>query len=192
MKILDPGTEFLSNTDVLRWITAKRAQHKTEDDAAALDPKAPKQLRPANFLKTLAKHERELTSSKYPHSLNPTFYTQSNYAQLKALDAKLDEVILAPLEEDLLARGLGRLELGKTAQVEMEMKSLMETEVLMVLNLAPTVVEMLQPLLEGWEERFTPEEMERVLGAVQEVVRCDEFAKNEGGEAQAEVGAEAA
>lgn len=172
MKILDAGTENLSNQDVLQWIKRKREQHAAED---AEDKKKGNRLskRPQNFLQGLERHERELTSTKYPYKRNPSAY-DGTYAAMERFDALLAERIAVPLEENYRGQGMSVEQLEKTLGREQEEKSLTETEHLMIMNLAPTSVEQLQPMIENADDRFTAEELQLIVDTVVEVYRPEE------------------
>lgn len=181
-KILDAGSVQLSNADVLDWISRKRTQHAqeaAEDKAAGLK----KTFLPDNYQRALRKHERELSSRKYPYTDNPGAYKGPD--RLKAADVfmtKLDERIITPLEagwrEELGKKGQD----GARSQEEVlkefdrahEMKGLTKTEHLIIYNLAPQCVETLQNIIVDHEERFTEEEMVQILEAINEVYRCGE------------------
>merc|ERR1712228_542196 len=125
MKVLDAGTETLSNADVLNWIKEKRKQIAEEDKAG----KKPSH-RPANFLSALTKHERELDSGKYPFHKNPEVY--GNYNGLNEFEEKVMEVIVKPFTEtrmrELKEQGVSDQEIEITLEKEQEAKLLTETE----------------------------------------------------------------
>ncbi|KAF2766246.1 hypothetical protein EJ03DRAFT_183664 [Teratosphaeria nubilosa] len=171
MKILDAGTEPLSNVDVLRWIKAKREQHAAEDKDDRKANRKPTQ-RPQNFLDALEKHERVLESNAYPYTNNPDSY--NNYKAMEELDNKIVDRIISPLNESYRGSGMTAEELEKTLGKEHEAKSLTETEHLMIYNHAPKAVEMLQPMIENVEERFTAEEQETLVEAIKETYRQSE------------------
>lgn len=179
MKILDAGDHPLSNADVLDWISRKRAQHKTEDAAdKKLHGKNYKPApRPKNFLTALTRTERELSSSKYPYTANPTTYAgaKNREEKFKAFALEVEEKMMDSLEN-------GGWEEGRKWEEEefkklQEMKCLSEMELLMVFNLAPTCAEMLGAAVEGVEERFTTEEQGVLLEIVQRCLRVDEGKK---------------
>ncbi|KAI7115271.1 hypothetical protein D0869_12627 [Hortaea werneckii] len=188
MKVLDAGTETLSNADVLNWIKEKRKQIAEEDKADKKSGKKPSH-RPANFLSALTKHERELDSGKYPFHKNPEVY--GNYNGLNEFEEKVMETIVKPFTEtrmrELKEQGVSDQEIEITLEKEQEAKLLTETEQLMVYNHAPQCVEMLQPMVENIEDRLTAEEQEAMVQVIMEVYR-----KQEASAGSAEAGAEAA
>jgi len=176
--ILDPGTVRLSNADVLHWLSQKKAQNAAD---AASDKAAgrKKVFLPDNYQRALRKHERELSSRKYPYADNPGAYAGDNRIEsMRVFVEVLDERILGPLEEKY--RGVIRsgekteAQALKALEREQEMKGLSEAELLQIYNLAPNAVEILQNIVVEWEERFTAEEMEIVVKTVGEVFRCGE------------------
>ncbi|KXL49448.1 hypothetical protein M433DRAFT_8852 [Acidomyces richmondensis BFW] len=178
MKILDAGTTLLSNADVLHWIQAKRAQHAREDAADKARGIAPT-ARPSNYLSALKKHERELTSPKYPYRNCPAAYAP-DYEGMRRFENLFVERIIEPLGDKYRGKGMSAAELDKTLGKEQEMKSLTETEMLVVYNLAPRCMELLQPMIENCEERFTSEEQERIVECVMEAYRYGERKGDEG------------
>lgn len=175
MKVLDAGTVQLSNADVLKWITKKRTQHAAEDAQDRALGRA-QHVRPQNLISALNKHERELSvPNKYPFTRNPTSYSNGKHEQaLRDFDKQITETIIFPLEKKFQGRGMSRAELEKTLGKQQEMKSLTEPELNMILNHAPQNVEVLQPMIEGWAERFTDDELENIVKAVMEVLRVDQ------------------
>ena len=181
-KIIDAGSVQLSNADVLDWIARKRTQHAqeaAEDKATGL----PKTHLPDNYQRALRKHERELSSKKYPYTDNPGAYKGPNH--LKAADVfmtKLDEKIINPLEagwkEEIAKKGKDGARSKEEVLAEFErvheMKGLTRTEHLVIYNLAPQCVETLQNIIVDHEDRFTEEEMAKILEAINEVYRCGE------------------
>lgn len=179
--ILDPGTVRLSNADVLHWLSQKKAQNAAD---AASDKAAgrKKTFLPDNYQRALRKHERELSSRKYPYTDNPGAYAGDNRIEsMKVFVEVLDERIQGPLEEkykDFIESKRGDeaevKKVMKALEKEQEMKGLSEAELLQVYNLAPQAVEILQNIVVDWEERFTGEEMEVIVRTVGEVFRCGE------------------
>lgn len=176
--ILDPGTVRLSNADVLHWLAQKKAQNAADaaSDKAAGRKKA---FLPDNYQRALRKHDRELSSRKYPYADNPGAYAGDNrIASMKVFVERLDERILSGLEEkyrESIKRGeKSEAQALKALEREQEAKGLTETELLQIYNLAPQAVEILQNIVVDWEERFTAEEMEAVVQTVGEVFRCGE------------------
>ncbi|TKA70624.1 hypothetical protein B0A55_07582 [Friedmanniomyces simplex] len=185
MKILDAGTENLSNQDVLTWITAKRAQHSAENAAAAAvvgkgkgkDKDQQPSPHPPNFLAALTKHERELRDpKKYPYTSNPTVYNET-YDAMARFDKLLIERICFPLEEKYKNNmtGMTAEQIEKALSKEQDEKALTETEHLMLFNHAPQGIEQLQPMVENCEERFTGEEQDVLVHCVMEVYRGEEM-----------------
>lgn len=177
MKILDAGDAPLSNADVLDWLKRKRAQHETEDEEDKVKGIKPAD-RPPNFMKALNRTERELTSDKYPYVANPSAYEgAARSTQFQKFIQEADEV----LQTQLLDEWAERLQTMSQEQVEKEfyplqdMKNLTEPELLMIYNIAPTCVEMLQPIVENVEDRFTAEEQQLIVDVIMRVLRHDEM-----------------
>ena len=176
MKVL-ATEQKLSNAEVLHWLQQTRARHAREDKAAGRDPPQ----RPKNFLDALQKHERHLISSAYPYTRNPSAYSGTN--QDKSLREFYDKYFAAihqPVFEKwkaaVQAGEVEKMKAGEEMEKAQVKKELSEEELLMVHNLAPKTVEMLQPMLEGAEERFTVEELQTIVDVVKEVYRKDEMA----------------
>jgi hypothetical protein len=176
MKILDAGDAPLSNADVLDWLKRKRAQHETEDEEDKAKGLKPSE-RPKNFIKALNRTERELSSDKYPYVANPTAYEgDARRTQFQKFVQEADEVI----QTQLLEEWADALQTMSQEQVEKEfhpvqdMKNLTEPELLMIYNIAPTCVEMLQPIVENVEDRFTAEEQQVLVDVIMRVLRPDE------------------
>ncbi|KAK0948086.1 hypothetical protein LTR29_000610 [Friedmanniomyces endolithicus] len=186
MKILDAGTQPLSNQDVLTWVASKRAQHTAENSTTKGKGKGKDQqpsTHPSNFLASLTKHERELKDpKKYPYVNNPTAYN-GTFDAMRKFDELLLERIYIPLEDKYReTTTMTAEEAGKALGKEQDEKTLTETEQLMLFNHAPQGVEQLQPMLENCEERFTAEEQQVLVDCVMEVYRGDEMGrKGEGG-----------
>jgi len=179
MKLLDAGTDTMSNADVAAWIKGKREQHEqedAEDKAAGKKPSA----RPANFMNALKKHERELNDPKYPIAKNPKAYasTENTIATLDKLDKLMAQRVVRPDMEvraqEMKAQGKTAEEMDKELEKDEEKKMFTETEHLMVMNHAPQSAEMLQSMIENVEERFTAEEQEEVVQIIQETFRKEE------------------
>lgn len=176
MKILDAGDHPLSNADVLDWIKRKRTQHSTED---AEDKKkgvkpAP---RPANFMKALRRHERELMTDNYPYVKNPSAYEgTARRTQFEKFVLEAENVVQDHLEaewKDRLA-GMTKEQVEKEFAPEQEKKCLTEPELLMIYNHAPMCTEMLQPMIENVEERFTTEEQDLLVEVIIKTLRPDQ------------------
>ncbi|KAF2170194.1 hypothetical protein M409DRAFT_64529 [Zasmidium cellare ATCC 36951] len=176
MKILDAGDHLLSNADVLDWMKRKRAQHAAEDAEDKKKGVKPA-VRPSNFMRALNRHERELKSDNYPYVKNPTAYEgTARHAQFEKFALDAENVVQDHLEaewKDKLAT-MTKDEVEKVFAPEQEKKCLTEVEMLMVYNHAPTCVEMLQPMIENVEERFTSEELELLVEVVIKTLRPDQ------------------
>lgn len=172
--ILDSGTVVVSNADVLHWVRCKRAQHIRDDaeDKAAGRSKA---QRPANFMRSLRKHEQELSDAKHPYTANPGAYEGNNRVRaISVFVERCDEELLYPLEEQYRQKGLSLQDLRAALREEHEKKTFTEAELIEIQNLAPENVSMLELMLEAWQERFTMEEMEKIVEVVREVFYCGE------------------
>lgn len=95
------------------------------------------------------------------------------------------QIVSIPFEERFAAAmdlngGLGEL------RRRQEMKELSDGELLVLCNLAPTCRELLEPILEDWEERFTAEEMDAIVAVCCEVWRGEELGIEPGTAAPAE------
>lgn len=177
---------YLSNAEVLHWVRLKRLQH-TREDAEDLANNAPAMERPENFLNILERTERHLTSDAYPYEKNPSAYKGTNQDKAVAkFEAALTKAVHVPLKNSYLEKlRQGQVAAKKAAEelkVEQDKKELSEAEMLMVFNHAPTCVDMLQPMIEQVEIRFTLEEQEAVIGCIKEVLRPDEFPAGAEGE----------
>ncbi|GIZ42331.1 hypothetical protein CKM354_000560600 [Cercospora kikuchii] len=181
MKILDAGDSPLSNADVLDWVERKRAQHAAEDD----DDKAKGQkpaIRPKNFMRVLDRTERELKSSNYPYIRNPTAYSgdaRSTAFQKFARDA--EDAMQSSLEAEWHERlqSMPKEQFEKEFELEQEKKCLTEPEMLMIYNYAPQCVEMLQPMIENVEDRFTADEQQVLVELISRNLRPDETPQEE-------------
>lgn len=183
MKVLDAGDHPLSNADVLDWVKRKRAQHAAEDKVD-VERKMQPAARPKNFMRMLDRTERELSSNKYPYVANPDAYSGDARAvtfQKFALEA--ENVIQNALQEEWRERlhGMSKEQIRKEFEPVQEMKCLTEPEMLMVYNYAPGCVEMLQPMIENVEERFTTDEQQLLVDVINRVLRCNELAGEESG-----------
>lgn len=177
MKILDAGDAPLSNADVLDWLKRKRVQHETEDEEDKAKGVKPAE-RPKNFMRALDRTERELTSDKYPYVANPSAYEgNARSTQFRKFVQEADDA----LQTQLLEEWRERLQTMSQEQVDKEfhpvqdMKNLTEPELLMIYNIAPTCVEMLQPIVENVEDRFSPEEQQLIVDVIMRVLRPDEM-----------------
>lgn len=168
----------MSNAEVLRWLQQKRAQYASEDAQ-----------RPEDLLKSLERHERHLSSAAYPYQKNPSVY----------LDGKAEGAIHRFAEEhfkriqqplvDKYGRAIREKTMSKAAaqrkiKAEQDRKELSEAEMLMVYNLAPTCVELLQPCIEEVENRFTADELETLVDIIKQVFRADEVKASMGADVQ--------
>ncbi|KAK1817719.1 hypothetical protein LTR12_007920 [Friedmanniomyces endolithicus] len=192
MKILDAGTQPLSNQDVLTWIASKRAQHVAENSTTKGKGKGKDQqpsTHPSNFLASLTKHERELKDpKKYPYVNNPTAYNGTFDAMRKFHELLLERIYI-PLEDKYReTTTMTAEEAGKALGKEQDEKTLTDTEQLMLFNHAPQGVEQLQPMVENCEERFTAEEQQVLVDCVMEVYRRDEMGSKGGREAEEQNG----
>ncbi|KAK6433884.1 hypothetical protein LTR95_009940 [Oleoguttula sp. CCFEE 5521] len=172
-EIIDPGTIRLSNADILDFLKRKRLLN-AQDVAADKSAGRPKVELADNYQRALRKHERELSSRKYPYADNPGAYKSSNRFRSMALFAeKLDERILGPLEaKHAQDSDVPKAEMRRRLQREQDVKGLTEIEHFQICNLAPQCVETLQNIVVDWEARLTAEEMEVLLSTVNEVYRC--------------------
>ena len=69
---------------------------------------------------------------------------------------------------------MSKEQIDKEFAAEQEKKCLTEPELLMIYNHAPICVEMLQPMIENVEERFTPEEQEMLVEVIIKTLRPDQ------------------
>jgi hypothetical protein len=170
----------LTNAEVLDFIKQKRTQHARED---AEDRAAGKNVtsRPANFTSALDKHERHLKSDHYPYKKNPSAYDggANQEKTLKAFQEMHMERIQVPLSEAFKEKVRNKLLTVKEGQAQLEAgqekKELTETEWLMIDNHAPTTVELLQPMIEDVENRFTVAELEAIVQCIKETYRANEY-----------------
>lgn len=172
MKIIDAGSEPMSNEDVLEFIKAKTQQYK-DDDAQDKADGIPIKPRPKNLLIALEKHKRELESDKYPYTRNPKAYDGS-YDSMKEFDDLVMKWIILPCTAKYTNKGFKAEEIDAKLGKDHEMKSLTEMELLQIHNHAPQCAEMLQPMIENWEERFSPEEMDLIVKAIMQAYRKEE------------------
>ena len=180
MKVLNAGTEPVANAEVLRWIKEtkeRQAAEDAEDKAAGI----PVTQRPKNFIPSITKHERELADPKYPYTKNPKAY--ANWEGMEAFDERMVTLVIIPCTEKYRGKGLSKKEVDEQLGVEQEMKSLTETEHLMIHNLAPQSAEQLSTMLENCYDRFTPEELELIVQAINETYRKEEIEAVGGGAA---------
>ena len=193
MKVLEIGDHPMSNSEVRDFIKQKRQQHQeedAEDKAKGLDHAQ----RAKNYLESLKKHESYLNSDALPYKKNPSAYEglENNDKSLKAFSNAQFEKVQVPLAEKYRSLIRQKVMSVKDAQDELgewqEKKELSEMELLTIHNLAPANAEMLQPMIESWEERFSNEEMEAMAEAIMEVYRAEEAksAEESGGDAGVE------
>ena len=176
MKILDAGDHMLSNADILDWIRLKRVQHEREDvqDASrgvSLTPRS------KNFMTALSRHERELTSTTYPYTKNPSVYSGENRtAAFEKFALEVENVVQGHLEDQWRDRllGMSKEQIDREYAPVQETKCLTEPELLVIFNHAPTCVEMLQPMIESVDDRFTAEEQQLIVDVIVRRLRCDE------------------
>lgn len=123
---------------------------------------------------SLNKHERELTDKKYPYSSNPGAFEGANrHKSVGVFIETCDEEICYPLEDKLRQRdSIPADKLKAVIQREFNKKTLTHTEMLMIQNLAPENVSMLELMIEGWEQRFSSKEMEKLIEIINSVFRC--------------------
>ncbi|CAK3759136.1 hypothetical protein AC578_8456 [Lecanosticta acicola] len=176
MKVLNAGDHPLSNADVLDWLKRKRAQHReedAEDKSKGVKPAA----RPKNFMAALNRLERELDSGKYPYTKNPSVY------QGPARKEKFQEFVIqveGRIQDQLEAEWKDKLatmskeQVDKDFAAEQEKRCLTQSEMLMIYNHAPTCVEMLQPMIENVEDRFTAEEQQLLVDVIVRTLRPEE------------------
>ncbi|KAF1825540.1 uncharacterized protein K489DRAFT_368680 [Dissoconium aciculare CBS 342.82] len=191
MKVLDAGDHPFSNADVLDWIQRKRAQHTREDAedkaSAAAQPSSNKKdkhdkhdktnPRPKNFMRMLERTERELTSNRYPYAANPSSYTgDARRDVFQAFALELENTMQDSLESEWSEKlkDMTPEQIEKLYEPQQERKCLTATELLMLYNHAPTCVEMLQPMIESVEERFSAEEQATMVEIVVKHLRKDE------------------
>lgn len=178
MKVKDAG-ELMSNAEVATFLKNKRAQHAredTEDRAAGITPTT----RPQNFMRSLEKHENHLKSDAYPYEKNPSAYEGDNAEESihKFGDEHMKRIQepLAQKYKDAIKKKLMTVhEAQAKLEVEQEKKELTEPELLMIHNHAPQCLEILQPMIESSEERFTRDELESMVEAIQDVFRVDQL-----------------
>ncbi|KAF2480134.1 hypothetical protein BDY17DRAFT_303286 [Neohortaea acidophila] len=178
MKVKDAG-HVMSNAEVAHWISQKRAQHAREDaqDKASGARPTP---RPPNFLKSLEKHERHLSSDAYPYEQNPSAYKGDNsdksIAKFQAEHmSRIQEPLAAKYKDAVRKKELSVREAQVKLEMEQEKKELTEAELLMIHNHAPTSAEQLQPMIESVDDRFTPQELEVLLDIILKVFRVDQL-----------------
>jgi hypothetical protein len=169
----------LTNAEVLQFIASKRLQHTREDGEDSNDGKENDRSRPQRFMKSLAKHERHLIPDSYPYTKNPSAYgSQLEKTHQQLLDLHMER-IQKPIFESYMARALAKestgAELKAQMQAELDRKELTETEWLMIANHAPTTTEMLHPMIEQCDERYTQEELGVLVQAIKDTYRKDEY-----------------
>jgi hypothetical protein len=169
----------MSNAEVLIWMKQTRQRHQKEDadDAAAGITLT---HRPKNYLDALTKHERHLTSSAYPYEKNPSAYEGKNQdVSLRKFNDEHFDKIHIPVFEKFKARIQKKLIDANEGAEQMEQeqlrKEISEEELLMIHNHAPMTVELLQPMLENVEERYTVEELQIIVDVIKDVYRQDEL-----------------
>ncbi|EME46060.1 hypothetical protein DOTSEDRAFT_78463 [Dothistroma septosporum NZE10] len=179
MKILDAGDHSLSNADVLDWIKRKRSQHETEDaEELAANVKGAKPTpRPKNFITALIRHERELTSPRYPYTKNFGAYAgDARNKQFKNFCQDSENAIQDSLEAEWKDRldSMTKEQIDRDFAVEQDKKCLTEPELLMLYNHAPVHTELLQPMIENVEERFSAEEQALLIDVIWRTLRVNE------------------
>ena len=181
MKIVNGGDHPLSNADVLDWIQRKRAQHRREDadDTARGIPPA---SRPNLFMTALTRHERELRSTKYPYTRNPSVYVgEKRIKAFKNFALELENVLQDHLEEQWRERlrDMTKDQIDHDYAPLQDMKCLTDPELLSIFNHAPTSVEVLQPMIESVDDRFTADEQQIIIDMIVRRLRCDEQHKTD-------------
>ncbi|KAM3425086.1 hypothetical protein BST61_g7052 [Cercospora zeina] len=162
MKILDAGDSPLSNADVLDWVERKRAQHAIEDAEDKAKGQKPA-ARPKNFMRVLDRTERELKSNNYPYVRNPGAYNgDARSTAFQRFAREAEDAMQTSLEADWRERlqNMTKEQFEKEFELEQEKKCLTEPEMLMIYNYAPQCVEMLQPMIENVEDRYTADEQQ--------------------------------
>ncbi|KAF2215931.1 hypothetical protein CERZMDRAFT_94318 [Cercospora zeae-maydis SCOH1-5] len=162
MKILDAGDSPLSNADVLDWLERKRAQHAAEDAEDKAKGQKPA-ARPKNFMRVLDRTERELKSNNYPYVKNPRAYNgDARSTAFQRFACEAEDAMQTSLEADWRERlqNMTKEQFEKEFEQEQEKKCLTEPEMLTIYNYAPQCVEMLQPMIENVEDRFTADEQQ--------------------------------
>lgn len=156
MKILDAGTQVLDDRDVLAYIREKHAQNSTYAANHKNESKATSK-RPENFLRALRRHEEHLNHAERPFRDNDRYDADGEYA------VKL---------------------MQKMSELDKE-KQLTKTELLMLINHRPASREMLLPMVEDIESRFSEEEQEWIVEQVVEVLGQPGATAEEDGQAEA-------
>lgn len=170
--ILDAGSVQLSNADVLHWIRTTRERQAKED----ADLKAAGRARidrPARYVNSLRKHERELTSKKMPYADNPGAYQgQNRNASLMMFVEKCDEDIAYPLEAEYKDKSFTLAQLRQALGKKYEDKAFTPTELLMLQNIAPQDATLMTNMIESCEERFSDDETQKIIQNIQDIFRC--------------------
>jgi len=180
-KIIEPLDHWLTNAEVLHWVKEKREQHTKEDAEDSKAGRATRQ-RPKNFMKILGKTESHLTSDAFPYEKNPTAYKDNEAVEESVRGwnretmTEIQEPLLQKWKQEI-RKGMKLEEAEDKMGDEQEARELTDHEYLMVYNHAPTCVEMLEPLIDEWEERFTKEEMQKLVDISVKLFRVDEEAK---------------
>ena len=175
---------LLSNAEVLQWTKSKRTQHK-EEEAEDRAEGVVTRPRPKNFMKILEKTENHLKTEHYPYLKNPSAYDgpANQSASLVRFGEALEKNVDDPLVEEFkikIRKGLMRKQAATDALEEKQEKmELSEAELLMIVNHAPTNVEMLQPIVEEVDDRFTRKELEAMVECIKEVFRPDQVESGE-------------
>ena len=169
----------MSNAEVLDFLKQTRLRHQKEDadDAAA---GVTLTHRPKTYLDALTKHERHLTSDAYPYMKNPSAYEGKNQdvSLRKFNDEHFDKIhvpVFEKFKERIQKKLIGANEGAEQMEQEQLRKEISEEELLMIHNHAPMTVELLQPMLENVEERYTVEELQIIVDVIKDVYRTDEL-----------------
>lgn len=177
--------EEMGNFEVLQWMRDTKKRHAKEDretEAQGLNLKP----RPTNLKKAFEKHERHLTRDVYPYEKNPSVHNE-NY-DIDVVVEKLNVAFVEAVHKPILAKYRAKIRSGELSkkqaedkmEEEQEPKIFSEMELMQLHNLAPTTHETLQLCIEQWEERFTDEEMGKILEVIAEILRPDELAAKKG------------
>jgi len=129
---------MLDDADVLRFIKDKRKQHEAENTRAREERRA-KTQRPANYMRSLKKHEEYLEHTERPFMNNARYDNDATYLV------------------DLLQKLEPHAKLTKT-------------ELLMVANHRPHKRELLLPMIEDIDSRFSEEQQQAIVSVVVDVL----------------------
>lgn len=167
MKVLDKGTIKLDNAEILKWIGEKRHQHSKIQALEKKHGSKGLSSMPTNFSRSLEKHEHYLTRQSKPYKNNAA-YGKANKESIGKFADLLEQRILSPIEAEFKAPGIS-VEVMERQHKEYEKKELTESELLIIANLRPSNVAMLQPMIEMVTERFSEDEQQIIVDSVKEV-----------------------